>query len=87
MAENADEFGREIGFVFERRVNTSAKELPIVGEKRLLASVYPDVRPILCWGSSPTGSGTWLWRAWEDIASQETVGQLVGTRISHLIGY
>jgi len=69
--------------------NTSANELRIVGEKRLLASLYSHTYGLSSAGAVPhlgQGHGCVV-EHWEDITSQETVRYLLGTHGSHLIGF
>jgi len=56
--------------------NTSANELPIVGEKRLLASVYSQTYGLSSAGAVPRSSQGHghVVEHWEDITSQERVG-------------
>jgi len=111
MAENADEFGREIEFVFERRVSVPLSKMLIYREAEKPCSEHTaqilqlNSSPLLVkrgswqvyvqtYGLSSAGAVLHLGQGhgyvaehWEDITSQETIGHLVGTRSSHLIGF
>jgi hypothetical protein len=68
--------------------HTLADELPIVGDKRLLASVYSQTHGLSSAGAvHRLGQGHgYVAKHWEDITSQEAVRRLVGTHSSRLVG-